>query len=137
MNEQINQKSQLYVQAVKENFSDLVVPENKIWNVPDEDQTFEITHGKFPFASIIKLTGLAMTPGGKIFGMRSLTNMSEDGYVTRGRVSIGGKKYGAFTSDRIFTNKNGKLVKVPILYVCGIDPDGAEPPRREDLQTDK
>jgi hypothetical protein len=118
-----------YVQALKQNYSDVVVPDNDIWNVPDEDQPFEIEHGRFPFASIIKLRGLAMTPGGKIFGMRSLTDMREDGYVMRGRVSIEGKKYPAFTTDRIFCNSSGKLINVAILYVCNIDPTNAEPPR--------
>jgi hypothetical protein len=108
------------------------LPENDIWNVPpDVDEIrFEINKpDRFPawHAPIVGVKGLAITcdfgdfstpENGKIFGVRTLSDVRESGYQLEGRVSIGGKKYRAFTSSRLFEREDGTLCDVAVLFVC-------------------
>lgn len=47
----------------------------------------------------------------EIFGQRQLSRPNESGYCLEGYVSIGGKKYTAFTSSTLF-EVDGKLINV-------------------------
>jgi len=49
-----------------------------------------------------------------VFGIRTLTNVRQGGYELEGRVSIGGKKYTAFTSSQLF-EVDGKLIDVAVI----------------------
>lgn len=49
------------------------------------------------------------------FGKRKLSNIRQSGYHLEGRVSIGGKKYSAFTSD-ILIEVDGKLINVATIH---------------------
>jgi len=46
-----------------------------------------------------------------------MTDVKEDGYQLEGRVSIGGKKYSAFTTKTTFLRPDGKYVDVATLFV--------------------
>lgn len=93
---------------------------NEIWNVPD--YPVNEVRGDFktkgPFNAISKYTALAVDKHGNIYGERSLQNFRESGYDLEGRVSVGGKKYRAFTSSVLFQRKDGSLCNVAALYVC-------------------
>jgi hypothetical protein len=49
------------------------------------------------------------------FGKRTMSNPRNSGYHLEGRVSIGGKKYSAFTSD-ILIEVEGKLISVATIH---------------------
>lgn len=91
-----------------------IVPLNEAKN----ESRFQIqTRG--PWGLVSKLKGLAVEKGEGgviVHGLRSLDNARESGYAMEGKVSIGGKKYRAFTSSQMF-KVNGKLADVAILYV--------------------
>jgi hypothetical protein len=55
-----------------------------------------------------------------IYGKRSLLNVKEDGYSLGGKVSIGGKKYRAFTSSQLFQIE-GKLIDVAVIHACKVN----------------
>ena len=98
------------------------LPSNGVWN-PDftkDEQRFEY-EARGPWSIICKLRGIAITLDGKVFGPRSLSEPKAQGYVMEGRVSIGGKKYRAFTSNKLFENGEGDLVDVGVLVVCGYE----------------
>jgi hypothetical protein len=95
------------------------LPDNDIWNLPTEggEQRFEIdTVG--PWQVVKTVRGLAVDYNGRVFGIRSMHAPKESGYNMEGRVSVGGKKYRAFTSSRLFERPDGSLIDVAILYVC-------------------
>jgi len=97
------------------------LPANDVWNVPADvgEQRFEIeTVDRAPWP-YVRITGLAVTLDGKIFGMRTMNRPRESGYQQEGRVSVGGKKYRAFTSSTLFERPDGSLVDVGVLVVCG------------------
>jgi len=49
------------------------------------------------------------------FGKRIMSNPRQTGYQLEGYVSIGGKKYSAFTSD-ILIEVDGKLINVAVIH---------------------
>ena len=83
-----------------------------------------------PWNTISKITGLVVsqkfgeagvprTPaqsGITVYGVRSMHNPRESGHALEGWVSIGGKKYSAFTSSQLFVVE-GRLVDVAILHI--------------------
>jgi hypothetical protein len=52
-----------------------------------------------------------------IFGVRTLTDVVEQGYDLSGRVSVNGRKYRAFTSSALMRKPDGKLVNVAVLHL--------------------
>jgi len=50
------------------------------------------------------------------YGIRTLTNVRQCGYELEGRVSIGGKKYTAFSSSQLFELPDGRLIDVAIIH---------------------
>ncbi len=50
-----------------------------------------------------------------IYGVRTMTKVRQSGYCLEGWVSIGGKKYSAFTSSQLF-KVNGKLLDVATIH---------------------
>ncbi len=54
-----------------------------------------------------------------IYGKHTLCNMKDGcGYSIEGVVSINGKRYRGFTSDKLFQLPNGKYINAAIIYVC-------------------
>jgi len=51
-----------------------------------------------------------------IYGYRPLYNIRQEGYELEGYVSVGGKKYTAFTSSHLFELENGHLIDVAIIF---------------------
>ena len=49
------------------------------------------------------------------YGIRTMTNARNSGYVLEGQVSIKGKKYSCFTSDQLFEIE-GKLINVSTIH---------------------
>lgn len=50
------------------------------------------------------------------YGIRTLTNVHQGGYELEGRVSIGGKKYTAFTGSQLFELPDGRLIDVATIH---------------------
>jgi len=99
------------------------LPENKIWNVPETGNNFRFdlvdrdTTVRVSMAAIRSLRGLAVTLDGKVFGLRQMSKLEEDGLVLRGRLSIDGKQRKAFTGSRLFERPDGSFCDVAILIV--------------------
>ena len=101
---------------------------NDVWNVPegvDEIRGEMETVGPWGIVRSYKALatscdfGPYSTPmNAKCYGMRTLTNCKESGHELEGKVSIGGKKYRAFTSSSLFQRADGSLVDVAVLHVC-------------------
>lgn len=94
---------------------------NDIWNIPPAPQN-EVrgslkTYGPWQIARSYR--ALAMDMHGRVFGIRTMSNVRESGYELEGRVSIEGRKYRAFTSSKLFSREDGSLCDVAIVYVCG------------------
>jgi hypothetical protein len=77
-----------------------------------------------PYGGIRDVIGLAVekVKGGLlVYGDRRLLDARQSGYDLEGRVSIGGKKYRAFTSDKTFvsTDASGRMRShnFAVLYV--------------------
>lgn len=51
------------------------------------------------------------------YGIRTLTGIRQSGYEMEGWVSIGGKKFSAFTSSQLFELEDGRLVDVATIHV--------------------
>jgi hypothetical protein len=98
-----------------------VLPENDVWNVPDEDLRFDMDFYPGPWRVIKSVKGMAKTLDGKVFGVRTLSGAKESGYCLEGKVSIGGKKYRGFTSSTLF-KKDGQWVEVATIIVSNFDP---------------
>ena len=82
------------------------------------DRRFDIETGGM-YGTIRKVVGLAIEKaedGVLVHGDRCLLNAQESGYQLEGRVSIGGKKYRAFTASQMFLH-GSKLYDFAILYV--------------------
>ena len=74
-----------------------------------------------PWSVIVRCSGLCMSTDFEtgehiIYGRRTLTNIRQSGYELEGWVSIGGKKYSAFTSSHLFELENGHLISVGIIF---------------------
>ena len=102
--------------------------DNTVWNVPTEgpEVRLDIESQGYGWNLITKIAGLACTPDGKIFGVRTLSNKKEEGYNYHGKVSLAGKQYRAVTSARLFERPDGSLCDVGILYVGDYDGDAEQ-----------
>ena len=99
------------------------LPKNDIWNIPEAvEKRFEYETGARFHKPIVSLSALAITLDGRVFGHRRMTAPRESGYNMEGRVSIGGKKYRAFTSSKLFEREDGLLCEVAVLVVCNYKP---------------
>lgn len=98
------------------------LPHNDVWNVPSDtnEVRFDMESTGYGWNVLTRLEGIAVTMDGRIFGKRKLMNFRESGYQMEGRVSIGGKKYRAFTSSKLFEREDGSLCEVAVLVVCGL-----------------
>lgn len=86
----------------------------------------EFSDHKF-FRTVVKLRGLVVEPTAwdsfnnairyRVHGDRTLSSPKEDGYGMRGRVSLGGNSYKAFTSSLLVVGPDEQLVDVGVLYV--------------------
>lgn len=96
------------------------LPQNDIWNLPDEvaEVRAETLLTAGPFASIISYRAVAVDSNGGVYGVRTLSRVSEDGYTVAGKVSIGGKKYRGFSSSQLFEREDGSLCDVAVIRVC-------------------
>lgn len=54
-----------------------------------------------------------------VFGVRTLSRPRQEGHALEGRVSIGGRKYRAFTSSQLFELPDGRLINAEIIHACG------------------
>ena len=102
-----------------------VLPANDIWSVPEGGYDFEYEPSG-AYSTYPRMRGLVMDLDGRVFGVRALTELRPDGYVSRGRVSIGGEKYPAFTGKRMFHDPSGTIVDVAVLLVSNIVSDSAQ-----------
>jgi hypothetical protein len=50
------------------------------------------------------------------YGFRTLTGIRQGGYELEGRVSIGGRKYAAFTSSQLFELPDGRLIDIATIH---------------------
>lgn len=76
---------------------------------------------KGPWNMIVRCAGLCMrtdfeTGEHTIYGRRTLANVRQSDYELEGWVSIGGKKYTAFTSSHLFELENGHLIDVGVIF---------------------
>ena len=74
------------------------------WKLPRDDEHFKFkTFG--PWQIITQLRGLAVVSNNKvakIYGYRNLLRPRESGHEMEGHVSIGGRRYSAFTGSMLF-----------------------------------
>ena len=64
------------------------------------------------------------TPGQErkaFFPVRAMSAPKESGYAMEGRVSLGGRKYSAFTASQLFELPDGRLVNVATVFLRGAD----------------
>lgn len=101
-----------------------LLPRNDVWNVPEGGEVRgEMTMTRGPFASVQSYAALAVDSRfRRVFGWRRLQSPREDGYNLRGRVSLGGELFPAFTSSQLFRHRAEPgagfgLVDVATLYV--------------------
>jgi len=94
------------------------LPPNDVWNIPEDTEVRFDYETVGPWQVVRSLRALAVTLDGKVFGNRALSNPRESGYQMEGRVSIGGRKYRAFTSSHLFEREDGSLCDVAVLIVC-------------------
>ncbi len=88
--------------------------------IKDGESRLAIESYAAPSYFIKKVVGLTIqkpkdVDGIFVYGVRALSQISEDDYTLRGTVSIEGRKHRAFTSSRLFLVE-GKLVVVSVLY---------------------
>lgn len=96
------------------------LPKNEIWNIPEKpinDVHFVIKQLNNFASTIISITALVCDMDGKIYGMRKASNIKEQGYGAKGRVSVNGKKYSCWTSSQLFEREDGSLCDVAILHI--------------------
>lgn len=105
-----------------------IVDPNDVWTVPSDDVRFELTQrdagGGWKVTATVR--GLAMDKDGTIYGLRTMSDVQENGYFLDGRVSIDGVRRKAFTSDALFLDASGKLVKIAVLHVITTQPAEVE-----------
>lgn len=106
-------------QVVSATDSTWTVEPNDVWTVPDHDVRFELeprdAGGGWQVTKSVR--ALAIDKDGTIYGLRTMSDVRENGYFLEGRVSIDGVKRKAFTSDKLFLNAAGDLVKIAVLHV--------------------
>lgn len=98
------------------------LPRNNIWNIPDPPTSkvrfqYEKQTEYVRYVGTSILRGLVVDNQGCVYGMRNLLDRRPEGYAIHGRVSIGGKKHGAFTSSRTFERQDGSLVNTEVLIL--------------------
>ncbi len=104
-----------------------MVPQ-EVADLLDAFERFEI-RGFSPWHAPAAIKGVAMeaagrdpltseTFGRRVLGLRTMGDLRENGYAMDGRVSVGGKRRRAFTSDFLYTRPDGTLGKSAILWVC-------------------
>ena len=96
------------------------LPKNNIWNIPEKpinEVRFQIEQSNNFAGTIISLTALVIDSSGKIYGIRKAREIKEDGYCSRGRVSVNGKKVKCFTSSKLFEREDGSLCNVAVLWI--------------------
>ena len=89
---------------------------NPIWQIPEGVDEVRFNFNLNSYGALTSLKGVVMDSEGNIYGERTLTDLKQSGYCMFGRVSVGGKKQRAFTSNQIFES-NGRLVSVAILHI--------------------
>lgn len=52
----------------------------------------------------------------EFYPVRTLADTRENGYAMDGRVSLGGRKHSAFTSDVLFELPNGRLISAAVVF---------------------
>jgi hypothetical protein len=92
----------------------------------DTDIVLGSVQGRFPFASIVGIRGIVVDGAGRIFGVRSVTEISQSGYAAVGRVSLYGKRARVHTSDVMFRRPDGGLTKAYVLRLSHGAPIGRE-----------
>jgi hypothetical protein len=107
--------------------------DNPVWNIPpgNEDIRGEVTTRCGPWGIISGYRALAIAwdtfdeshygryaKTQKVFGVRTLSRVRECGHDLEGVVSIGGKKYRAFTTSVMFERPDGSLTDVAAIHVC-------------------
>jgi hypothetical protein len=60
--------------------------------------------------------GFTPTRATNLYGMRSLNKPRESGYCLEGFVSIGGRRYSAFTSSQLFELPDGRLLEFATIH---------------------
>ena len=91
-----------------------ILPQNDVWNVPVEDEQLE---AMMVGNQAVSYRGLVVDTQGGIYGVRNMGDVRSGGYNAYGRVSLGGKKVAAWTSDRLFQRPDGSLCKVAVIVV--------------------
>ncbi len=99
----------------KEQFLDLGLPESAIER--GELRGKMKTYGSWGIPVSYRALAMSIEQEGVIiYGIRTLSSVSQSGYKLEGRVSIDGKKYRGFTSSKLF-DVDGKLVDVATIRV--------------------
>ena len=97
------------------------LPENPIWNVPEDLGEVRFKYETVgPWQILVRLHGLAVGRNGQVYGMRSLQKREEVGYTLHGTVSVGGRTLRAYTTSQMFQRPDRSLVEVAVLRV--VDP---------------
>jgi hypothetical protein len=93
--------------------------DNSIWYpaLDAQEIRFEMKQGDGFHRPIISLKGLVIDLKGRVYGERTMNRPQQEGYAMHGRVSVGGKKYQAFTSTRLFQRADGSLVDVAVFII--------------------
>lgn len=81
-----------------------------VWNIP-------VSYRALCMSSVNTYPDLpSITHSKTVYGIRTLTNIRQGGYELEGHVSIGGKKYSAFTSTQLFELPDGRLIDVAVIH---------------------
>jgi hypothetical protein len=127
--EQNMSKKPPYVRAIA-NPGSWILEKNPIWNIPADTNEIRFNIETIgPWSIPLRVKALAVTLDGKVFGERTMYAPKESGYQLEGRVSIGGKKYRAWTSSQLFERPDKSLCEVAVLYVSGYPNDDNQPKR--------
>jgi hypothetical protein len=116
-----------WVQAQKAGGAWRLPPNNGVWELPTEVDEVRHQTTRWPGAwgHLRSLAGLVMDLDDRVYGWRKMHELREDGYIMRGRVSVGGKKQRAWTGSTLFERNDGSLVDVGVLW---ISPNPADTP---------
>jgi len=79
------------------------------WQIP-------ISYRALCVSSIYSASYYTKTERTMAYGVRTMTQCSESGYCLEGWVSIGRKKYSAFTSSQLFELPDGRLINVATIH---------------------
>ena len=79
------------------------------WQIP-------ISYRALCVSSIYSASYYTKTERTMAYGVRTMTQPKESGYCLEGRVSIGGKKYSAFTTSQLFELPDGRLIDVAVIH---------------------